>query len=300
MPKIKERLFFFNQEGIVPTLRTMFYALVSLLIIPNTQSKYQYLSKITSDARMKGELPIDCFADQSRSIIEDFNDEYLEPKEYIKMYLDHLKNISNNYPLHIPKWHNQPHYVEVWIEKDALSSTFQSILKDSQVRIVPNKGFSSISFIHHNIERLKSYAKEGKTIHVRYFGDLDPSGENIEEVIHEKIKAFKINVDFKRVAVTEEQMRMFNLPENPDPETIKKLKKDPRKDAFIKKHDRLFQIELDALQAYAPEEFKQLILDSVNDFFYPQIYDDVLNKYSPADLKKLLKEKILSLAKRLK
>lgn len=53
MPKIKERLDLFNQQGIVPTLRAMFYALVSLLIIPNTQSKYQYLSKITSDAKTK-------------------------------------------------------------------------------------------------------------------------------------------------------------------------------------------------------------------------------------------------------
>ena len=300
MPKIKERLYFFNQQGIVPTLRTLFYALVSLLIIPNTQSKYQYLSKITSDARMKGELPIDCFADQTRSIIKDFNDEYINPNEYIERELAYIENFPKIYRNLIPKWHNQPHYLEIWIEKDALSSTFQSILKDSQVRIVPNKGFSSISFIHHNIERLKFYAKEGKEIHVRYFGDLDPSGENIEEVIQKKINAFKINVDFERVAVSEEQMRIFNLPENPDPDTIRKLKRDPRRDTFIRKHGRLFQIELDALQAYTPEEFKQLILGSVNEFFNQQIYDDILNKYSPADLEKLLKESISSLAYRLK
>jgi hypothetical protein len=300
MPKIKERLDFFNQQGIVPTLRTMFYALVSLQIIPNTQNHYQYLSKFTSNARMKGELPIDCFADQSRSIIEDFNDEYIDPKEYIENVIVHLEHIPTMYSLKIPKWYNQPHYVEVWIEKDALSGTFRKILKDSQVRIVPNKGFSSLTFIHHNIERLKSEARNRKEIHIRYFGDLDPSGENIEEVIHDKIKAFKINVDFKRAAVTEEQMRMFNLPENPNSETIRKLKRDPRSDAFIKKHGRLFQIELDALQAYAPEKFKELILEPINMFFVQQIYDDILKKYSRDDLEKLLKKRILSLAKRLK
>ena len=300
MPKIKERLYFFNQQGIVPTLRTIFYALVSLQIIPNTQSHYQYLSKFTSNARMKGGLPIDCFANQSRSIIEDFNDEYLEPKEYILMYLDHLGDISKNYPLQIPKWHNQPHYVEVWIEKDALSGTFRKILEDRQVRIVPNRGFSSLTFIHNNIERLKSYAKDGKKLHIRYFGDLDPSGENIEEIIHDSLKASNIKVDFQRVGVTEEQMRIFNLPENSDKEIISKLKRDPRRDAFIKKHGRLFQIELDALQAYAPEEFKQLILESVNEFFDQQIYNDNLNKYSDDDLKKLLKKSILSFKNRLK
>ena len=300
MPNIKERLGLFNQQGIVPTLRTMFYALVSLNVIPNTQSRYQYLSKFTSKARIKGELPIDCFADNTRSIIQEFSDIHLEPKEYIKRYVDYLENISKNYPLQIPKWYNQPHYVEVWIEKDALSGTFRKILKDRQVRIVPNKGFSSLSFIHDNIERLKSCAKDGKEIHIRYFGDLDPSGENIEEVIQQKIKASKLNIDFIRIAVTEEQMRMFNLPENPNLETIKKLKRDPRRNAFIRKHGRLFQIELDALQAYAPEEFRQLILESVNEFFNHQIYDDILKKYSQDDLKKLLKKMILSLAKRLK
>ena len=134
MPNIKERLSLFNQQGIVPTLRTMFYALVSLNVIPNTQSQYQYLSKVTSKARIKGELPIDCFADNTRSIIQDFNDIHLEPKEYIKRYLDYLEDISKNYPLQIPKWYNQPHYVEVWIEKDALSGTFRKILKDGSAK----------------------------------------------------------------------------------------------------------------------------------------------------------------------
>ena len=173
MPAIKERLNSFNQQGIIPTLRTMFYALLSLNVISNTQTQYQYLSKFTSNARMKGELPIDCFANQTKSIIEDFHDEYIEPEEYIEGTLANIKNFPTIYPTLIPKWHNQPHYVEIWIEKDALSGTFQSILKDRQVRIVPNKGFSSVSFIHHNIQRLKSYAKEGKKIHVRYFGDLE-------------------------------------------------------------------------------------------------------------------------------
>src|SRR5829696_8321642 len=147
MPKIKERLDFYNQQGIVPTLRTMFYALVSLNVIPNTQNQYQYLSKFTTNARMSEELPIDCFGDQSRSIIENFNDEFMEPKEFIKLYIDELEYFPKTYTSQIPKWHNQPHYVEVWIEKDALSGTFQSILKDSNVRIVPIKGFSSLSFI---------------------------------------------------------------------------------------------------------------------------------------------------------
>ena len=158
----------------------------------------------------------------------------------------------------------QPEYVEAWVEKDALSATLKSILRNRQVKIVPSKGFSSLAFSYDNIERLKNLQYKGKSVHILYFGDLDPSGEVIDEVIDKKLRQYGIyDVDFRRVAVTEEQTRQFNLPHNPDPETVRKLKKDTRATSFRSRHNgKLFQIEVDALQAYAPEEFKILVQQS--------------------------------------
>jgi hypothetical protein len=59
-------------------------------------------------------------------------------------------------------------------------------------------------------------------------------------------------------------MRNFHLPENPNPEIIRKLDSNLRKEYFIKKYGRVFQIELESLQAYAPENFKNLVIGSVN------------------------------------
>jgi hypothetical protein len=60
-------------------------------------------------------------------------------------------------------------------------------------------------------------------------GHLDPSGEVIDEVIDRKLRQYGIyDVDFRCMAVTEEQTRQFNLPHNPDLETRRKLKKDTR------------------------------------------------------------------------
>ncbi len=42
-----------------------------------------------------------------------------------------------------------------WIEKDALTTTFVSILEDRQIRVVINRGFSSVAFAHMDFERLK-------------------------------------------------------------------------------------------------------------------------------------------------
>ena len=94
MPAIRERLNAFNSRGIIPTLRAMFYALVSLQVINNLQPQYQYLSHFTARAREKGELPIDCFADQSRRIVEEFDDRNETLNNYIERGLNHLACIA--------------------------------------------------------------------------------------------------------------------------------------------------------------------------------------------------------------
>lgn len=286
MPAIKDRLDAFNSRGIVPTLRAMFYALVSLQVIPNLQMKYQQLSYVTARARENGELPIDCFADQSRGITEGFDDRVETLDGYIKRGINYLENAVSVYPKNIARWQGQPHYVEVWIEKDALTGTFRSVLGDRQVRIVPNRGFSSVPFTFKNIERLRTFQKKGKSIHIVYFGDLDPSGESIDEIINSKLKQYGISgVDFQRIAVTEDQMNRFNLPRNPDSETLKKLERDTRAKSFKQKHGgELFQIEVDALQAYAPDEFSRLTQRSIDQFFDEDIHERIISEHSHEEI----------------
>ena len=296
LPIVAERLSIFNTQGIIPTLRAMFYSLVSLHVIPNSQNYYQSLSKNTAIWREQRDLSINCFADQSRYIIEEFDDNYMSPMQYVGGLISLLEKAPLEYQNRISKWHEQPEYVEVWIEKDAQTGTFRSVLKNKHVRIVPIRGFSSVSFQYDNIKRLRKYQEEGKRVHVRYFGDLDPSGESIEEIINKKLCQYGIfDVDFKRVAITEDQMEKYSLPRNSDPETLNKLKRDPRAGSFIAKHGTLYQIEVDALQAYAPEEFKKLILESVNEFYDEAIYEEVVAKYSPYEISKFIKNSVSSL-----
>lgn len=301
MPAIRERLDVFNRQRIIPTLRAMFYALVSLQVIPNVESYYKTLSNYTARARENNELPINCFSDQSRHIIQDFDDEYVTIEDYIQRGISHLENAVYDYTKGIPRWHEQSHYVEVWIEKDALSGTFKSILENRQVKIVPIRGFSSVSFNYKNIKRLKAHQDEGKEIHIRYFGDLDPSGESIDETIINKLSQYGIfGVDFQRIAITEKQMNRFRLPRNPDPETLEKLKRDTRARSFMIRHDgELFQIEVDALQAYAPNEFKRLVQQSVDEFFDEDIHQQVLAEHSSPEINRLVKKNLRSLMKRI-
>ena len=70
LPHIEDRLNDFKNRGIKPTLRTIFYSLVSLNVIENTESSYKQLSAYTVKKREKDVLPIDCFTDESRRIID--------------------------------------------------------------------------------------------------------------------------------------------------------------------------------------------------------------------------------------
>ena len=77
-------LLWFSQLGIRPTLRTMFYRLVSIEIIPNTEQSYKTLSSATVKARKKGEIPWDCFSDQGRQVLVGFKGQYTSPEEFIQ------------------------------------------------------------------------------------------------------------------------------------------------------------------------------------------------------------------------
>lgn len=254
LPVVKEQLEDFDSQGIKPTFRGMYYTLVELGLLAKTQEMYQALNKVSVRWREHRLIPMDCFADTIRHIIKDFDDVYETPQDYVGRGINHLEYAGEHYK--IPRWHKQPHCVEIWLEKDAAVGTLDSIVKRAgkDVVVTPNRGHGSLSFVWDNIQRLKEKQREGKIIHVLYFGDLDPSGEVMDKVYKRKFYEYGIfNVDFVRLAVNSEQMKKFNLLHDPDPKTLEKLKKDPNKEVFKKKYNlksdsELFSVQLEAMQ----------------------------------------------------
>lgn len=328
MPVIKQRVSSWASQQIIPTLRGLFYTLVSLNILENTTSKYDYLSEFTARARENSEkryeiryrngksyirefkveetLPIDCFADNARQII-DIDDEYMSAGDFIKGGLKYYTDFDS---YKVPRWHNQKHYVEVWVEKDAMAGTLNSIINIAggrEVRIVPTRGQESVTFAWDNVQRLKQKQYEGKKIHIRYFGDLDPSGEAIERTLIEKltVQPYTLkNIDFKRVGVTMQQTKQFKLIPNKDAKTMNKLKRDSNRFEFMEKYDLeseedLFQIEVDALEAIAPEQFKNMVLQCVDEFFDKSIRKkNVRNRRitpTEGDFKEIVMQKTINL-----
>jgi hypothetical protein len=81
-------------------------------------------------------------------------------------------------------------YVEVWIEEQALAATFSSFLKGRDIRIVVNRGYSAWSFLYENCMRLLKVERSGKEIHILYFGDFDPSGDDMDDHLDTALRYF--------------------------------------------------------------------------------------------------------------
>jgi hypothetical protein len=90
--EVKSSLLWFKQLGVIPTLRTMFYRLVSIEIIPNTEQSYKSLSSTMVKARKSGEIPWGSFSDQGRQVLIGFEGKYTSPEEFIQSEIDYLKN----------------------------------------------------------------------------------------------------------------------------------------------------------------------------------------------------------------
>jgi hypothetical protein len=274
MPIIKERLELFTRYGIIPTLKTIFYSLVILNIIPNSYSYYKYLSKYTNHARVRGELPISCFPEQDLPKITNSYNEFVDAKQYIQKIVNYFEETSLNPSIQDYPFNNKSDQIyndiEIWVENNGISFTLHNLLNNSGIKIISNKRTNNLGFINKNIKRLKYSLKEDKKITVLYFANFDLFNTDIDKMINNTLINFNLNIDFKKIAITENQMRNFHLPENPNPEIIRKLDSNFRKEYFIRKYGRIFQIELESLQAYAPENFKNLVIGSVN---------NILNNY---------------------
>jgi len=277
----------FIARGVTPTVRTVYYALFSRQIIPNTMSAYKRLSSVLVDARKEGKISWHWIADETRETRGGDNTLW-EPDEYAKAYVDYVIDAYKRFKL--PKWLNQHYYIEIWIEKFALADTFNTWLRDYNVILVPSRGYSSWTFLKKAVDRIESNA-EDKEVVVLYFGDWDPSGVDIERFLAETLQWFGIDAEVKRIAVDPQQIQKYSLPPVPAKSS------DARYGSFVARFGE-DAVELDALLAFVPDEFERIVRESVEEYFDSDIYDEVLEDEKEAKQKvkdnivKMLKERL--------
>lgn len=219
----------YQRQGYDLTLRQLYYQFVSRGWIANRDTEYKRLGNIINDARLAGLLNWFYIVDRTRNLRG--LSHWDNPGEI-------LDGAAAGYTT--DRWANQPHYVEVWIEKDALVGVISGACMDLDVPYFSCRGYTSQSELWGAARRLIRHTDAGQKAVIIHLGDHDPSGIDMTRDITDRLALFGAAATVERIALNMDQVRAYNPPPNPAKLT------DSRCTDYIKVHGPS-SWELDAL-----------------------------------------------------
>jgi hypothetical protein len=232
------------------TVRQVFYQATIHRIVEKEESGYSKVQRDLVEMRKSGWMPYGWIVDNIRSRRK--HRSYCSPAHAImetaRLYRKDL-------------WANADCYVEIWLEKDALSGVIDGVTSMYDVPLMVSRGYSSITFTYEAAEFIGDL---DVPVFIYHLGDFDPSGVDAGKKIERDLREFapKAEIHFKRLAVNRDQILAWNLPTRPTKTT----------DSRAKNFGDI-SVELDAIP---PDQLRQLV-------------DDAIQRHLPPDQLKILK-----------
>lgn len=272
--------------GSAPTLRGLFYALVSVEALPNTKSAYKGLSAKLADARKDGLFSWNLLEDKTRDITGGETRGYtlaeLERRAEAEA-TDLVWNIKNNIENIISPslwgykakiWDQQPKRVIIALEKDALANAVQNLTQKWKPEIFVMKGYSSTTYMKELADRIQDYNNQGLEVKLLILTDYDPSGEDIARHTDQEINLeFGVSCNAEKILLNKDQILRYELPARPeDAEERRKMARDPR---FASWEDGFYRVELDAMMAIIPDEFERILNEEIEQEYDHDVRGDV-------------------------
>lgn len=188
------------------TVRQVFYQAEVAGIVEKTETGYDKVQRALVTMRRSGRMPYGWLADSTRLQRKPrtFRDPQAALEETAKFYRKAL-------------WADLDQHVEIWLEKDALSGVIYPVTSRYDVPLMVARGYSSLTFLAEAADDIRDYAADGARTYIYHLGDFDPSGVNAAEKIRDTLNEMAPEADivFRRLAVTEEQIKRLNLPTRP-------------------------------------------------------------------------------------
>jgi hypothetical protein len=240
----------YANAGYTMTLRQVFYQFVSRDWLPNAQKEYSRLGSILNRARLAGLIDWNHMEDRTRNVrsLPHWND----PVDIVEAGSDQFR---------LDKWENQPAYVEVWVEKDALIGVLQVVCNRNDVPFFSCRGYTRLSEVWGAAMRLiRAGKRNDRDVVILHLGDHDPSGVDMSRDLRERLELFcryhgAPIPQVRRIALNMAQIEEYDPPPNPAKFS------DPRAAGYV---DR-FGYESWELDALAPPVLDALIQGHVDD-----------------------------------
>jgi hypothetical protein len=219
------------------TVRQVFYQATVRDIVAKTEAGYTKVQTDLAQMRRAGDMPYDWITDNTRWQRKPITYRSIEQAlaETARFYRKDL-------------WADADCYVEIWLEKDALSGVVTPITSMFDVPLMVARGYASLSFLHTAADYINSLDVPAYIYHL---GDFDPSGVNAGEKIEETLRdlAPDAEIHFERLAVSLGQIQAWNLPTRPTKAS------DTRSKGFGD-----ISVELDAIE---PGRLRSLVQDAI-------------------------------------
>jgi len=233
----REKIFEIVEAMKPMTVRQVFYQATVRGVVEKSESGYTKVQTDLVDMRREGILPYSWLADNTR---------WQRKPDTFSSVEQALEETARFYRKAL--WDDVDAYAEIWLEKDALSGVIYPITSAYDVPLMVARGYASLSFLHSAAEHIKSL--EVPT-YIYHLGDFDPSGVNAGEKIEQTLKemAPHAEINFERLAVTEQQIADWDLPSRPTKSS------DTRSKGF-----GAISVELDAIE---PALLRTLVRDAI-------------------------------------
>jgi hypothetical protein len=246
----------YDAQGYTLTLRQLYYQFVSRNIIPNTERSYKNLGSLVTKARNAGMIDWSAIEDRARQ----FNKPWMD---------EHFNMIAQcPYFVRFDRWKRQSHYVEVWVEKEALGNVIEQACNPTHTPYLACKGYLSASEAWRAGRRLRDRVmRAGQQPVIIHLGDHDPSGIDMTRDNQDRLRMYAEDwgVQVERIALNMDQVDQYGPPPNPT-----KLS-DTRARDYIAEHGGE-SWELDALE---PKVIETLITDKIEEYIDRDVWHEV-------------------------
>lgn len=234
----------YERDGLILTVRQLYYQLVARDIIPNNEKSYKMVTSLVNKAKLAGLMDWDMFEDRTRhfrtaTTWDDVKDFMNDSR---KWYQEDL-------------WDNQDVRIYCVVEKDALFGVLQNVCGRNQVPLLPARGYPSSTVIRAFCVNTLMQHEDQSAVFL-HLGDHDPSGIDMTRDLVDRIGMFtegQVDVRLHRLALNYDQIEELQPPPNPAKMT------DPRAQGY----KRQFGSQSWELDAVEPRALEQLVADAI-------------------------------------
>ena len=173
--------------------------------VPKTDKGYKQVQARCTVLRRNGSLPYGWLVDSTRRgyHVNTFNGK-----------ADFLRRMKGLYRADL--WEFADHYCEVWAESRSIAGVIQADCDELAVSLYPCGGFSSITLCYEAAENINVLVDD-KPVTIFYVGDYDPAGVLIDVALERELRHHlrsDVQLDFRRIGITEQQVLEMDLPRN--------------------------------------------------------------------------------------